>query len=260
MSPGLGSYPEPSWTTGLSKQQKNWGYSLGSAMTPNPHLLDSTNSGLSIDGSKTPALHSSGSLSGSKTPALRSSSASNSNNNSSIGSKTPAWDLGSKTPAYGLMSSDGSKTPAWDSGSHTPHSSGIVGGAGTSGNNNVSNINSIFGGGSNSTTTPTSATINMSAETPGGYPETTNTPGYSAVATPAADTPNYPPVFTPANTGNLMPPTPRPFTPGNIPMTPANMIPQTPFATQHSASHAIHPGRDPKKPPDVKGKNQFYVK
>ncbi|CAG8595641.1 4423_t:CDS:10 [Rhizophagus irregularis] len=206
MSPGLGSYSEPSWTTGLSKQQKSWGYSLGSAMTPNSHLLDNTNSGLNMEGSKTPALlHSSGSLSGSKTPALRNSSANNGNSSASLGSKTPAWDLGSKTPAYGIMSDgrDGSKTPAWDSG-----------------------------------------TMNMTTvETPGGY---------STVATPAADAPNYPPVFTPANTGNLMPPTPRPFTPGNIPMTPANMIPQTPFATQHSANHAVHPGRDPKKPPDVK--------
>ncbi|RIA97284.1 hypothetical protein C1645_752485 [Glomus cerebriforme] len=245
MSPGLGSYSEPSWTTGLSKQQKSWGYSLGSAMTPNPHLLDNTNSGLNMDGSKTPALHSSGSLSGSKTPALRNSSANNSSNNASLGSKTPAWDLGSKTPAYGLMS-DGSKTPAWDSGSHTPHSSGIVGGTGGTSSNSVNNISNIFGGGSssNSTTNTTNTTINIAtAETPGGY---------SAVATPAADGPNYPPVFTPANTGNLMPPTPRPFTPGNIPMTPANMIPQTPFATQHSANHAVHPGRDPKKPPDVK--------
>ncbi|CAI2174350.1 8488_t:CDS:10 [Funneliformis geosporum] len=252
ISPGLGSYPEPSWTTGLSKQQKSWGYSLGSAMTPNPHLLDGANSGLSMDGSKTPALHSSGLLSGSKTPALRNSSANHSNNNhTSLGSKTPAWDLGSKTPAYGLMS-DGSKTPAWDSGSHTPHSSGIVGG--NSGNNSVSNISNIFGGSnSNSATTTTNATLNISsvaAETPG-YSGITNTPGYSAVATPAADTPNYP-VYTPANTGSLIPPTPRPFTPGNLPMTPANMIPQTPFATQLSANHAVHHGRDPKKPPDVK--------
>ncbi|GET04306.1 transcription elongation factor SPT5 [Rhizophagus clarus] len=217
MSSGLGSYSEPSWTTGLSKQQKSWGYSLGSAMTPNSHLLDNTNSGLNMEGSKTPALlHSGGSLSGSKTPALRNSSA-NSNNSASLGSKTPAWDLGSKTPAYGIMSDgrDGSKTPAWDSGSHTPHSSGIVGSGGS-----------------------TSAMNMAPAETPGGY---------STVATPAADVPNYPPVFTPANTSNLMPPTPRPFTPGNIPMTPANMVPQTPFATQHSANHAIHPGRDPKK-------------
>ncbi|CAB4395100.1 hypothetical protein RhiirA5_414083 [Rhizophagus irregularis] len=248
MSPGLGSYSEPSWTTGLSKQQKSWGYSLGSAMTPNSHLLDNTNSGLNMEGSKTPALlHSSGSLSGSKTPALRNSSANNGNSSASLGSKTPAWDLGSKTPAYGIMSDgrDGSKTPAWDSGSHTPHSSGIVGsGSSTSGNNSVNNISNIFGSGGNSTTNAANSAMNMTTvETPGGY---------STVATPAADAPNYPPVFTPANTGNLMPPTPRPFTPGNIPMTPANMIPQTPFATQHSANHAVHPGRDPKKPPDVK--------
>ncbi|CAG8594677.1 6610_t:CDS:10 [Funneliformis mosseae] len=251
ISPGLSSYSEPSWTTGLSKQQKSWGYSLGSTMTSNTHLLDSANSGLNMDGSKTPALHSSGLLSGSKTPALRNSSANHSNNNhTSLGSKTPAWDLGSKTPAYGLMS-DGSKTPAWDSGSHTPHSSGIVGG--NSGNNSVSNISNIFGGSnSSSATANTNATINITsvaAETPG-YSGITNTPGYSAVATPAADTPNYP-VFTPANTGSLIPPTPRPFTPGNLPMTPANMIPQTPFATL-SANHAVHHGRDPKKPPDVK--------
>jgi hypothetical protein len=150
---------------------------------------------------------------------------------------------------------DGSKTPAWDSGSHTPHSSGIVGGTGgsTSANNSANNISNIFGSGGNSSSTAstTNTTMNIaSVETPGGY---------STVATPAADAPNYPPVFTPANS-NLMPPTPRPFTPGNVPMTPANMIPQTPFATQHSANHAIHPGRDPKKPPDVKGKNLYYVK
>ncbi|RHZ46310.1 hypothetical protein Glove_627g17 [Diversispora epigaea] len=183
--------PAPSNYSGSSWQSSNarTPNSWNGNRTPSTWNSSMTPNTITSDGTRTPS-HADGS----RTPAVHLND----------GSRTPAWDLGSKTPAY--AGSDGSRTPAWDTGSRTP---AYV----------AENRARTPAWEASFAATPAAAeTPNFTAPTPAA-----DTPGFTA-PTPAADTPLFS-APTPANSGNLM----IPATPGPAPMTPANLLPQTPF-------------------------------
>ncbi|CAG8441162.1 6968_t:CDS:10 [Diversispora eburnea] len=183
--------PAPSNYSGSSWQSSNvrTPNTWNGTRTPSTWNSSMTPNTITSDGTRTPS-HADGS----RTPAVHLND----------GSRTPAWDLGSKTPAY--AGSDGSRTPAWDTGSRTP---AYV----------AENRARTPAWEASFAATPAAAeTPNFTAPTPAA-----DTPGFTA-PTPAADTPLFS-APTPANSGNLM----IPATPGPAPMTPANLLPQTPF-------------------------------
>ncbi|CAG8523761.1 11955_t:CDS:10 [Acaulospora colombiana] len=183
--------PAPSNYSGSSWQSSN-------VRTPNswngsrtPTWNNPMSNQITSDGSRTPS-HADGS----RTPAVHLND----------GSRTPAWDLGSKTPAY--AGSDGSRTPAWDTGSRTP---AYV----------AENRGRTSTWEANYPATPATENQSFTAPTPGA-----ETPACTAPTPGASETPLYA-MATPGNTSNIM----IPATPGPGPMTPANLLPQTPFVS-----------------------------